>query len=141
MLRNLLRPLRDHSITSSASAIYETRLHWVFTAVKTMGIEVVAAIAARAVTTPPDAAITSTWRCTNSAPSAGNWLNLPRAQRYSTTTFDPQHSRHRSSPGETRRRRARNRQAIGRHAERPTVGFLSSARAASGHVTVPPISA
>jgi hypothetical protein len=50
VLGNLLRPLRDHSITSSASAIYETRLHWVFTAVKTMGIEVIAAIAARAVT-------------------------------------------------------------------------------------------
>jgi hypothetical protein len=43
--------------------------------VKTMGIVVVAALAASADNVPPLVAITATWRRTNSLASAGNWFS------------------------------------------------------------------
>src|SRR5262249_48692157 len=56
---------------------------------KTMGIVVVAALAAIGEAGPPVATITDTWRRTSSAASAGSRSNCPSAQRYSIARFSP----------------------------------------------------
>ena len=56
---------------------------------KTMGIVVVAALAAKAEGVPPVTAMTATCRRTNWAASAGSRLYWPSAQRYSIATFSP----------------------------------------------------
>ena len=57
--------------------------------VKTIGIVVVAALAASAEGMPPVVTITATWRRTRSAASAGSRSYRPSAQRYSIATFWP----------------------------------------------------
>ena len=54
---------------------------------KTMGVVVVAALAASAEGGPPVAAMTATLRETRSAARAGNRSYRPSAQRYSMMTF------------------------------------------------------
>ena len=56
---------------------------------KTIGIEVVAALAASAAGAPPGATMTSTRRLTSSAASAVRRLCWPSAQRNSISTFRP----------------------------------------------------
>lgn len=55
----------------------------------TIGISVVAALAAMAVGVPPVATMTLTERRTNSVASSGNRSNLPSAQRKSIVAFRP----------------------------------------------------
>ena len=58
-------------------------------ALKTMGMVVVAALAASAADTPPVETSTATWRRTKSAASAGNRSSSLLAQRYSIARFSP----------------------------------------------------
>jgi hypothetical protein len=60
-----------------------------FSLPKTMGMVVVAALAATVATEPAGVAITLTRRRTNSAASAGSRSNCSSAQWYSTVTFCP----------------------------------------------------
>jgi hypothetical protein len=55
----------------------------------TIGIVVVAALAALAATVPPGVAIKATRRRTRSAVSVGSWSYWPLNQWYSTATFWP----------------------------------------------------
>ena len=56
---------------------------------KTIGIVVVAALAASATCAVPIVAITATWRRTRSAANSGSRSYCPSAQRYSIATFWP----------------------------------------------------
>jgi hypothetical protein len=65
----------------------ETKLDRVCADAKTIGIVVVAALAASAAGLLPDVAITATWRRTRSAMSDGSRSYWPSSQWYSTVTF------------------------------------------------------
>ena len=76
--------------------------------VKTIGIVVVAALAASAAACRPVAAITATWRRTNSAASAGSRSILTLGPAvFDRHVLDPRRSRSPSGPGEMPRRRCR----------------------------------
>jgi len=73
--------------------------------VKTMGIVMVAALAAKAEGVPPVAAMTATCRRTNSAASAGSRSYWTSAQRYSIARFSPSTKPASFSPWRNARRR------------------------------------
>ena len=105
---------------------------------KTMGIVVVAALAADAARMPPIATITATWRRTSSAASAGSRsIDSPPSDIRSLRSR-PRHSRSPSGPAEMRARgpRTRHGDAVSRN---PITGIAGCcARAASGHATAAP---
>src|SRR5215469_18381530 len=105
---------------------------------KTMGMVVVAALAAKAETVPPAATIMVTWRRTNSAASAGSLLSSFSAQRYSIVTFPPSTWPVSFRPWRNARRRSAK---VSADAEwrNPITGIAGCcARAASGHVAALP---
>src|SRR5215471_12736874 len=102
---------------------------------KTMGMVVVAALAAKAATVPPAATIMVTWRRTNSAASAGSLSSSFSAQRYSIVTFTPSTWPVSFRPWRNARRRSAN---VSADAEwrNPIAGCC--ARAASGQAAAMP---
>jgi len=107
---------------------------------KTMGIVVVAALAAKAERGPPVAAMTATCRRTNSAASAGSRSYWPSAQRYSFATFSPSTKPASFRPWRnTRRRPAVMSGDLG--SRNPITGIGGCcARAASGQAAALPMS-
>ena len=106
---------------------------------KTMGIVVVAALAAKAEGVPPVTAMTATCRRTNSAAIAGSRSYWPSAQRYSIATFSPSTKPASFSPWRNARKLRSTTVSGDVGLRNPTTGIAGCcARAASGQDAAAP---